>query len=37
MGLTPVPRNNIKLDSDLVKGIVTVGIHPALPIEGPRK
>ena len=32
--LTPVPRHNMVLECDLVRGAVAVGVRPALPIEG---
>lgn len=34
MGLVPVPRHKMVLDCDLVQGAVTVGVHPALPVDG---
>lgn len=34
MGLDTVPRHFLKLDCDLVQGIVPVGVRPKLPIEG---
>lgn len=34
LGMVSVPRHYIKLDCELVQGVVAVGIHPALPLDG---
>lgn len=34
MGLIPVPRHTIVLDCELVRGVVSIGVRPALPLEG---
>ncbi|KAI9525808.1 hypothetical protein NQZ68_002356 [Dissostichus eleginoides] len=34
MGLIPVRRLTIVLDCELVRGIVSIGVRPALPIDG---
>ena len=34
MGLIPVPRHTMVLDCGLVRGVVSVGVRPALPIDG---
>lgn len=33
MGLIPLPCHKLELDCDLVQGVVTVGLCPALPID----
>ena len=34
IGLIPVPRHTIVLDCELVRGVVSIGVRPALPLDG---
>ncbi|KAJ4920941.1 hypothetical protein JOQ06_023085 [Pogonophryne albipinna] len=34
MGLIPVQRHTVVLDCELVRGVVSIGVRPALPLDG---